>query len=83
MSTSTRTKENSEETAELVRSLAYQLRTPLAVIKTNTEILLLEKGVTADSRDLLEQNAKEIAHISNIISTFSSSLHDPARTIGR
>lgn len=52
---------------QFIGNIAHELRTPLAIIKTNTEISLLENKLNADMRDTLKSNIEELDRISEII----------------
>lgn len=50
-----------------ISNIAHELRTPLSVIKTNTEVRLMDTDVSETIRDLYLKNLKEIDQISHII----------------
>ncbi len=50
-----------------IGDIAHELRTPLAVIKTSTEVALFDENVTPDTRSLLESTLVEIDRVSEII----------------
>lgn len=50
-----------------IGDIAHELRTPLAVIKTSTEVALFDEHVAADTRSLLESTLVEIDRVSEII----------------
>ncbi len=50
-----------------IGDIAHELRTPLAVIKTSTEVALFDPNVTPDTRSLLESTLVEIDRVSEII----------------
>lgn len=50
-----------------IGNIAHELRTPLSVIKTNTEVRLLDSDVSKDARDMHEANLEELDRISDII----------------
>lgn len=52
---------------QFIGNIAHELRTPLAIIKTNTEISLLENKLNADMRETLKSNIEELDRISDII----------------
>lgn len=56
-----------ESQKRFIGNVAHELRTPLAIIKTNTEVLLLERGVSASERSVHESNLEELDRISDII----------------
>lgn len=50
-----------------VGNIAHELRTPLSVIKTNTEVALLGPEAPPAVREMLESNVEELDRISEII----------------
>lgn len=50
-----------------IGDIAHELRTPLAVIKTSTEVALFDSNVAPDTRSLLESTLVEIDRVSEII----------------
>ncbi|MEY4747124.1 MAG: hypothetical protein RLZZ416_173 [Candidatus Parcubacteria bacterium] len=57
---------------QFIGNIAHELRTPLSVIKTNTEVALLEKNADAEVRKTLESNVEELDRISEIINNLLS-----------
>lgn len=57
---------------QFVGNIAHEVRTPLSVIKTNTEVALLEDNVSADMRETLVSNIEELDRISEIINNLLS-----------
>lgn len=57
---------------QFIGNIAHELRTPLSVIKTNTEVALLDTDVTGDMRSTLESNVEELDRISEIINNLLS-----------
>ncbi len=57
---------------QFIGNIAHELRTPLAVIKTNTEVSLLESRMSADMKQTLESNIEELDRISEIINNLLS-----------
>ncbi|HEY4522545.1 MAG TPA: HAMP domain-containing sensor histidine kinase [Candidatus Paceibacterota bacterium] len=57
---------------QFIGNIAHELRTPLSVIKTNTEVALLDEHVTADMRNTLNSNVEELDRISEIINNLLS-----------
>jgi two-component system sensor histidine kinase CiaH len=52
---------------QFIGNIAHELRTPLSIIRANSEILLLQKGVRSDVHGLIESNVEELDRISGII----------------
>lgn len=52
---------------QFISNMAHELRTPLAVIKTNTQVRLLEADVPEASKVLLASTLEELDRISTII----------------
>ncbi|MCE9541791.1 HAMP domain-containing histidine kinase [Candidatus Kaiserbacteria bacterium] len=57
---------------QFIGNIAHELRTPLSVIKTNTEVSLLDPSVTLDMRETLLSNIEEMDRISEIINNLLS-----------
>ncbi len=57
---------------QFVGNIAHEVRTPLSVIKTNTEVALLEDNVSTDMRETLMSNIEELDRISEIINNLLS-----------
>ena len=57
---------------QFIGNIAHELRTPLAVIKTNTEVSLLDANVSTDMKDTLNSNVEELDRISEIINNLLS-----------
>src|SRR3990167_10782294 len=57
---------------QFIGNIAHELRTPLTVIKTNTEVALMENGVGLDMRNTLTSNIQELDRISEIINNLLS-----------
>lgn len=57
---------------QFVGNIAHEVRTPLSVIKTNTEVALLGEHVSVDMRETLESNIEELDRISEIINNLLS-----------
>ncbi len=52
---------------QFIGNIAHELRTPLSVIKTNSEIMLLDRELKPEVRDTFESNVEELDRISEII----------------
>jgi len=57
---------------QFIGNIAHELRTPLSIIKTNTEVRLLDADITPATRSLHESNLEELDRISNIINNLLS-----------
>lgn len=57
---------------QFIGNIAHELRTPLSVIKTNTEVALLDEHVRADMKETLLSNIEELDRISEIINNLLS-----------
>lgn len=57
---------------QFIGNIAHEIRTPLSVIKTNTEVALLEERVTAEMKETLLSNIEELDRVSEIINNLLS-----------
>ena len=57
---------------QFIGNVAHELRTPLSVIKTNTEVALLENNATAEIKQMLKSNIEELDRVSEIINNLLS-----------
>ncbi len=57
---------------QFIGNIAHELRTPLAIIKTNTEISLLQDKLSKDLRETMNSNVEELDRISEIINNLLS-----------
>jgi len=57
---------------QFIGNIAHELRTPLAIIKTNTEIALLEQRLNKDMKEMHASNIEELDRISEIINNLLS-----------
>lgn len=66
---------------QFIGNIAHELRTPLAIIKTNTEIGLLENKLNNDMKQMMASNIEELDRISEIINNLLtlSSLINPEK----
>ncbi len=61
-----------ESQKQFVGNIAHELRTPLSIIKTNTEVALFNANLDQDTKETLESNVEELDRISNIINNLLS-----------
>jgi signal transduction histidine kinase len=61
-----------ESQKQFIGNIAHELRTPLSVIKTNTEVALLDDSVKSDMKETLLSNVEELDRISEIINNLLS-----------
>lgn len=57
---------------QFIGNIAHEIRTPLSVIKTNTEVTLLDPQITSDVKETLVSNIEELDRISDIINNLLS-----------
>ena len=57
---------------QFIGNIAHEIRTPLSVIKTNTEVTLLDPSLTAEIKQTLHSNVEELDRISDIINNLLS-----------
>ena len=57
---------------QFIGNIAHELRTPLSILKTNTEVALLDTHVDAGLKTTLESNVEELDRISEIINNLVS-----------
>lgn len=57
---------------QFIGNVAHELRTPLSVIKTNTEVTLLNPSIDPDLKEMLLVNIEELDRISQIINNLLS-----------
>lgn len=55
-----------------ISNIAHELRTPLSVIKTNSEVMLLDDALPQDTRQSLTENIEEVDRASEIINNLLS-----------
>ncbi|MBI2612372.1 HAMP domain-containing histidine kinase [Candidatus Kaiserbacteria bacterium] len=61
-----------ESQKQFIGNVAHELRTPLSVIKTNTEVALMSGGIERELRSTLESTVGELDRISEIINNLLS-----------
>jgi signal transduction histidine kinase len=61
-----------EAQKQFVGNIAHELRTPLSIIKTNTEVALLGNDLNTETRATFENTNDELDRISNIINNLLS-----------
>lgn len=52
---------------KFMSNVAHELRTPLSIIRANSEILLLQKNIKPDAASLITSNVEELDRISGLI----------------
>ncbi len=57
---------------QFIGNVAHELRTPLAVIKTNTEVALFSNEIPNDTRAIMNSNIEELDRLSHIINNLLS-----------
>ena len=57
---------------QFVGNVAHELRTPLSIIKTNTEVALFNESLDKDTQETLRSNIEELDRISDIINNLVS-----------
>jgi signal transduction histidine kinase len=57
---------------QFIGNIAHELRTPMSVIKTNTEVALLSENITKDTRGIMNTTIEELDRLSAIINNLLS-----------
>jgi len=63
----TPTRRSLERKRRFINNVAHELRTPLAVIRTNTEVALLEENIPQHIEGVLKDTVEELGRISGIM----------------
>lgn len=66
------TRDSLEYQKRFIGNVAHELRTPIAIIRTNAEVALMDKGVRGYARETLETTIEELDRISGIINNLVS-----------
>jgi len=61
-----------ESQKQFIGNVAHELRTPLSIIKTNTEVALFDTAMAPDLRQTLMSNIEELDRVSQIINNLLS-----------
>ena len=66
------TRRSLEYQKRFIGNVAHELRTPLAIIRTNSEVALMDKSLQGYARDTLHTTVEELDRISGIINNLLS-----------
>lgn len=66
------TRNSLEHQKRFIGNLAHELRTPLSIIRTNTEVALMDKSLEGYARSTMETTIEELDRISGIINNLLS-----------
>lgn len=61
-----------ESQKQFIGNVAHEIRTPLSIIKTNTEVALMSQGLERDTKATLHSTVEELDRISEIINNLLS-----------
>lgn len=68
----TPTRRSLERKKRFVSNIAHELRTPLAIMRTNTDVALLDKDIQPKIRTMLKRNIVEFDRVSEIMNNLLS-----------
>ncbi len=68
----TPTRRSLERQKRFISNIAHELRTPLAIVRTNTDVTLLNQNLAPEFKEMLERNVGELDRISEIINNLLS-----------
>ncbi len=68
----TPTRRSLERQKRFINNIAHELRTPLAIVRTNTDVILLDKNIPQGIESTLKRNIHELDRISEIMNNLIS-----------